>query len=167
MHKFPTLMIFVFGMMALISGCGSGSETKGNENKYVFPSSLPADAPVTEIVLNSNDQMQYDQEILTVKGGSRVKLTLNHTGQISKAAMGHNVVILKAGVKLEEYAREALKASGAGYIPDNDQAVAFTKMIGGGETTAISFDAPAPGTYEFVCTYPGHYLLMQGKLIVE
>ena len=160
-------MILIAGIALMVSSCNSGSQGNGQGQKYVFPTELPADAPVSEIVINSNDQMKYDQEVLTVSSGSRVQLTLNHTGKISKEAMGHNLVILKQGVDLEDYARRAVNASGSGYIPEGDEAIAYTRMIGGGESTTIRFDAPAAGTYEFVCTFPGHYLAMQGELIVE
>ena len=41
------------------------------------------------------------------------------------------------------------------------------KLIGGGEETTVTFDAPAKGTYDFICSFPGHYALMKGKFIVE
>ncbi|MEL7145010.1 MAG: azurin [Bacteroidota bacterium] len=160
-----TMMVLV--IMISVSSCGAGSGSTDVAQKYTFPSALPADAPVSEVVINGNDQMRYDKEVLTVKSGSRVKLTLNHAGKISKEAMGHNVVILQKGVDLEAYASAAMKASGSGYIPEGDEAIAYTRMIGGGQSTTIRFDAPAPGTYEFVCTYPGHSLIMKGKFIVE
>ena len=40
-------------------------------------------------------------------------------------------------------------------------------MIGGGETDVIEFPAPEKGTYEFLCSFPGHYGMMKGKFIVE
>jgi azurin len=40
-------------------------------------------------------------------------------------------------------------------------------MIGGGEQTTITFDAPEKGVYDFICSFPGHVALMQGKFIVE
>ena len=40
-------------------------------------------------------------------------------------------------------------------------------MIGGGQTTSITFTAPAAGTYDFICSFPGHSGLMKGKFIVE
>jgi azurin len=40
-------------------------------------------------------------------------------------------------------------------------------MLGGGETTTIAFTAPAAGTYDYICSFPGHYGMMKGKLIVE
>ena len=40
-------------------------------------------------------------------------------------------------------------------------------MLGGGEETTIEFEAPAKGEYTFICSFPGHYALMNGKFIVE
>ncbi|MGD1893724.1 MAG: plastocyanin/azurin family copper-binding protein [Cyclobacteriaceae bacterium] len=45
--------------------------------------------------------------------------------------------------------------------------IVHTKFIGGGESDTITFEAPSPGTYDYICSFPGHYALMQGKLIVE
>ena len=128
-----------------MSGCGSGGQQADTSGKYVFPSALPADAPETALTVNADDQMRYDQEELKAKSGTRIKLTLNHTGVITKAAGGHNIVILKQETDLADYARRAVAASGTGYIPEGDEAIAYTRMIGGGESTTISFDAPAPG----------------------
>jgi len=40
-------------------------------------------------------------------------------------------------------------------------------MLGGGETTTIEFTAPGAGIYDYICSFPAHYGLMKGKLIVE
>ena len=53
------------------------------------------------------------------------------------------------------------------YISDRDQVIAHTKLIGGGESDTITFDAPEKGTYEFICSFPGHYMSMKGKLIIK
>ena len=45
--------------------------------------------------------------------------------------------------------------------------LAYTKMLGGGESDTITFDAPEPGTYIFICSFPGHYQLMMGEFIVS
>ena len=44
---------------------------------------------------------------------------------------------------------------------------AATKLLKPGESDTITFTAPPAGTYPFICTYPGHYPKMQGKLIAE
>ena len=53
------------------------------------------------------------------------------------------------------------------YIPDGDDTIAYTSMIGGGESDQISFTVDEPGTYVFLCTFPGHYQIMRGEFIVE
>jgi azurin len=36
------------------------------------------------------------------------------------------------------------------------------------EQFAISFRAPtAPGRYPYLCTFPGHWMVMNGEMIVE
>ena len=60
-----------------------------------------------------------------------------------------------------------MAAKDNGYIPEGDDIIAHTKMIGGGESVEITFDAPAAGTYDYICPFPGHYGIMKGKFIVE
>ncbi|MBT8261281.1 MAG: azurin, partial [Bacteroidia bacterium] len=38
---------------------------------------------------------------------------------------------------------------------------------GGGQSTSVTFMAPEVGTYDFICSFPGHSALMKGKFIVE
>jgi azurin len=46
--------------------------------------------------------------------------------------------------------------------------LAHTKLLGPGEFDTIEFMAPAtPGTLEYVCTFPGHFGTMNGKITVE
>ena len=60
------------------------------------------------------------------------------------------------------------KASKNDYIPaKSSEIIAHTAMIGGGETTEIEFVAPEPGVYDYICSFPGHYAMMRGKLIVK
>jgi azurin len=56
------------------------------------------------------------------------------------------------------------------HIPTGTAAkiIAQTKLLGPGETDTIDFTAPAqPGEYPFLCTFPGHFALMKGKLVVK
>ena len=123
---------------------------------------------VANILITTNDIMKFSIKKMTVKAGQKVKLTLTHTGKLDKNVMGHNVVILKQGVNLTAFGNKAATAAANGYIPKGTtDVIAHTKMIGGGETAVIEFDAPAPGTYDFLCSFPGHYALMKGKFIVE
>ena len=53
------------------------------------------------------------------------------------------------------------------YIADGDDAIAYTKLIGGGESDTIIFDAPLKGSYTYICSFPGHYGVMKGVLVVK
>ena len=55
----------------------------------------------------------------------------------------------------------------AEYVPKSDAILFYTKMAGPGEKTTVEFTAPAPGKYPFICTFPGHFALMKGIMIVE
>jgi len=112
--------------------------------------------------------MQFDKKELRVKAGKEVTLTLTHTGKLDKLVMGHNFVLLKQGTDISAFGNEAVAAKDNDYIPEGTDAVIVnTKVIGGGESTTITFDPPAAGTYDFICSFPGHYGVMQGKFVVE
>ena len=121
------------------------------------------------VALEGTDEMTYNTNEIRVKVGRKVKLTLTHTGSMPKTAMGHNFVLLKPGTDLADFAGKASAAADSDYIPADaaDSIVANTKTVGGGESVTIEFDAPAAGTYDFICSFPGHYAIMQGKFIVE
>lgn len=119
-----------------------------------------------EIVIESNDQMKFDLNEIKVKKGDTIKLTLKHVGQLPKAAMGHNWVLLNADTDMASFAQAAIQARDNDYIPA-DGFIIHTDLLGGGEETTIEFEAPEIGEYTFICSFPGHFALMNGKFIVE
>ncbi len=163
--------ISCFLTIALLVACGGdGASEPKSESKAraAKPSAPPAAASNTiTLELNSTDQMSFDKKELRVKAGQKVTLKLNHTGKLPKAAMGHNFVLLKPGTEIAAFGLKAAGAKDSDYIPAGDEVIAYTGLIGGGESTTVTFDAPAKGTYDFICSFPGHYGLMQGKFIVE
>lgn len=123
---------------------------------------------VANVVILTDDGMRFNVRKIKVKSGQKIKLTLKHNGKLDKKIMGHNIVFLRKNVKLSDFAVKAMAAKDNDYIPEGTQEViAYTKMLGGGETTQIEFTAPDPGTYEYICSFPGHFGMMKGKLIVE
>jgi len=131
-------------------------------------SQTSAEEGVTEVVLTANDQMKFDKNEIRVQAGQTVRLTLEHVGQMEKNVMGHNFVLLEPGTNINEFGQRAVEAADNDYIPQNaDEVIANTIMLGGGESDTIEFEAPEPGTYEFICSFPGHYAVMRGKFIVE
>ena len=172
-------MIALSAMFFAACGGGASSTTAAESNSHAEAPAeeAPAEATPTaasndgavEINIAGNDLMQYDTKEIKVPAGSKVRLTLTHSGQLAKAAMGHNFVLLSQGTVLEDFATSAMQATDSDYIPagSEEAVIAHTKLLGGGESDTIEFDAPAAGTYDFLCTFPGHFALMQGKFIVE
>lgn len=120
-----------------------------------------------EITIEGSDQMKFNLSEIKVKAGDKVVLTLKHTGKLPKTAMGHNWVLLKSGTVVKDFAMEAMKAKDNEYIPEGNDIIAHTDLVGGGEETTVEFTAPGKGEYDFICSFPGHYALMKGKFIVE
>ena len=88
---------------------------------------------VANVTITSNDDMRFDVRKIEVTAGQKVRLTLNHLGKLDKKIMGHNVVILKNGVKASSFAVKAASSKDNDYIPvGTSDVIAHTKMIGGG-----------------------------------
>ena len=166
------LILFTFSILLIIS-CGSDENKEKKEKfKYERTKEVSEKIPINNpndfrVILNSFDNMIYDKNKIEVNSGKNIILTLNHKGKVSKEFMGHNFVLLKKGVNVDEYAKKAVLAKSNDYIPNSDEAIAYTKMLGGGESTTISFLAPEAGIYTYICTFPGHYMMMRGELIVK
>lgn len=158
------------GLIGLTS-CGEG-EKKAPEPTPA-PTETPTETPTAvsdtaRVTISGDDKMQFDLKEITVNEGQVVELTLKHVGTMAAAAMGHNFVLLSNDISLEDFATEAIQAKATDYIPAGEKAViAHTKVIGGGETDVITFTAPAKGSYDFLCSFPGHYGTMHGTFIVK
>ncbi len=141
--------------------------------------SLPAlaqDADVAIIELkpsaNPSTPLAYEKTELAVKAGQKIKLTLNNTGGI--LPQPHNFLLLKPG-KLDAVGAlaNAMLADPQGmaksYIPEaaKPDILANTKLVQPNASETIEFTAPAEaGDYPYICTFPGHWMLMRGVMHV-
>jgi len=122
------------------------------------------------VVLTGNDQMKYDVTSFEVNAGQKVTVTMKNAGMVPKIAMGHNFVLLKPGTNVMAFAAAGAAHSNEGYIaPDQqDKIIAQTKLTGPGESDSVTFTAPAAGTYDYLCTFPGHAAAgMRGVMTVK
>lgn len=139
------------------------------------PADTGADAPAVAssgcaVEIDSNDAMQFSTRSITVPASCEdFTITLTHSGNMPVAAMGHNVVIT-TNEDMQAVAADGMAAGlDAGYVmPNDDRVIAQTDMIGGGETTSVTFSvSDLQGDYRFFCSFPGHSALMNGTLTVE
>jgi azurin len=80
----------------------------------------------------------------------------------------HNWILTTKGSG-NAVANEGIGAGEAkGYInKSNKNIIAFTPIAKPGKTVKVTFKAPKKGTYDYVCTSPGHNMLMKGKFTVK
>lgn len=54
------------------------------------------------------------------------------------------------------------------YVPESDDVIAYTDMINPQGEFAIHITAPAEkGDYPYLCTFPGHWMVMNGVMKVK
>ena len=156
--------LFAAALMLSPATTSAQSDTADNEKK----GAKKADQ---EVVVEANDQMQFNKKAFEIKAGDTIKLTLKHVGKLPKIAMGHNLVILQKGTNLAGWASKAMTAAATNYIPVDEASkkavIAKTKVLGGGETDSVTFSIKEAGEYQYLCSFPGHFALMQGKITVK
>lgn len=111
--------------------------------------------------------MKFDKDLFTVTAGKKIVLELDNLD-----GMQHNLLIIKPGT-LEKVgaAADAMlrdpKASEKHYVPEIPEVLFATEMLGPNEVFTLNFTAPTqPGDYPYVCTFPGHWRMMNGIMRV-
>ncbi len=181
--RFSHLSILVISVIFL-SSCGGGSQQEQESTtdtaavttapEPTAPSydatKIDPNAPVTEIALDAvgatMTDMKYSLPDIHAKAGTTVKITFKNKGVGD--AMQHNFVIVYSG-KREAVATAGIKAGlDNSYVePGSADVLVTSKVLKPGESEVITFPAPPAGQYEFVCTYPGHWMSMHGTFVVE
>jgi azurin/lysophospholipase L1-like esterase len=111
------------------------------------------------------EKMRYDVNEFEVKAGKKIILTFSNPD-----FMPHNIVFVKPKTANEiAMAAMQLGAKGfeKGFVPDSDNILAASPLVDHGKDVKLEFTAPTdPGEYEYVCTFPGHHILMRGIMKV-
>jgi azurin len=149
--------------------------------KHLFPllflataitSGLNAASPSAKTIsISGFDNMKYSVNSIEAHPGEKITVVLKNEGTLPKEAMGHNWVLLKAGVDAQSYANAAISAKAEGFQPKAmaDKVIASIKLLGPKETASVTFTAPsAPGNYAYLCSFPAHCQVgMKGVLVVK
>ena len=111
--------------------------------------------------------MQYDVKEIRAKPNELLELVLENTD-----TMQHNLLVVAPG-KMSEVGVAADKmgetpaGKAAQFVPDLPSVIAVMGLVDPGKSGRMFIVAPAkPGNYQYVCTYPGHWRMMNGKLKV-
>lgn len=120
-----------------------------------------------KIVIKALPGLKYDLSSIQAKAGESLSLTLTNADE-----MPHNWILADSGAykeigKLADAMATDPSAPGRNYIPDSSAVLASIGILNSGETKTITLTAPRePGTYVYLCTFPGHWRAMRGTLIV-
>lgn len=150
-----------------LSGVINHLNARAAANQPAAPAEV---APAAAVTLNLGvvpDVMKYDKTELTVKAGLTVKLVFKNNDH-----MQHNFLLLRPGAidkvgALADQMMTDTTAAAKNYVPLSPDILTNTPLVNPGETAELNFTAPTqPGRYPFICTFPGHWRLMQGTLVV-
>lgn len=143
-------------------------KSAASANKHV--TKQPADwvnGPERTLILGTRPGLlKFDVETITLKAGSKIKLTFTNNDD-----MQHNFVLTapNAATQVGEMAvKLGIDGERLNYIPATPQVLVYTLLLQPGKSDVIYFTAPdKPGEYQYLCSYPGHYIIMRGVIKVE
>jgi azurin len=113
------------------------------------------------------DIMKFNRELITAKAGTTIQIVLDNIDY-----MQHNLVLIhpntldKVGAAADQMVHDQDGAKMA-YVPKMPEVIGATTLVNPGETYTLTVTLPAtPGDYPYVCTFPGHWRMMNGILRV-
>jgi len=120
------------------------------------------------LTIEAASNLAYKTPELRAKPGEKLALTFANPDVVP-----HNWVLAKPGAlaavgTLADALIADPEAVARHYVPKTDDVIAYADITEPGKSQTIYFSVPdAPGRYPFLCTFPGHWKLMNGLLIVE
>lgn len=118
-----------------------------------------------------NGETYYLLEGVSAETGEELTFSLTTISSLPATAMAHNFVLLQGDANAQEFVNASMSAKDNNYIAPSmtDIILAQTEMVGGGESTEVTFNAPdEAGDYEYLCSFPGHFAAgMKGILSVQ
>jgi azurin len=153
------ISIFITEMNANII---SNNHHDGISEKYI--SVIPDSGRIIEIK-STGIELSYDVTEIRAKAGDTLTIQYDN----SESDMAHNIVLVRTEEDIMPVGIAAMQAYRNDYIPEDemDRIIAYSKLAHPGDIIEFSFVVPSPGTYPYICTYSGHFTMMQGRLISE
>jgi azurin len=166
----PTRAVFlpvVFALMLGLASCAPDRPAEpADDAAPATPDAVDANGVRTVTITPVGNEMRFEQTEIRATAGETIRVVMNNTA--TSPAMHHNVLFLDDRESIDTVGRAAMEAGDRGYIPDHPAVLGSTPMAAPGETTEFEFTVPnEAGEYPYICTYPGHYVMMQGTLFVS
>ncbi len=121
-----------------------------------------------EVHLAAGPNLTFVPAAFTVRAGEPIKLTFSNPDVVP-----HNWALVRPGTlaKVGDLVNKIIAEPDAAtrhYIPRSNDILLYMDIVPPGNDFNISFRAPATrGRYPFLCTFPGHWMVMNGVMTVE
>ena len=157
----------VLAMALLLAACGVDRQpAQTDTNVAAAHEEVDAEGVRTVRITPVGNEMKFQQTEITAAPGETLRLVFENTA--TSPAMSHNVLFVTDRGSINPVGRAAMDAADRDYIPEHPAVIASTPMAAPGETVEMTFTVPSEeGEYPYICTFPGHYMMMQGVLRVS
>lgn len=146
--------VLVAGLTFTIAGCDSGAQ------------SISPHAPQIMLEIGTQgDSMVFDQRELSAPAGALITVTFHNRSRL--VTMDHNWILAQPGTE-ESVVRDGVAAGAENdfVAPNDPNVIAKTRLTPRGESSSVTFPAPPPGSYPYLCAFPGHQMVMKGTLTI-
>ena len=168
MNRSASILLGLFTTtLALLAACGGAAPDPTRTASEIDIASTASAPSISEQkskrarphISTVGDELRFDRVKLKETALFKVRLTFTNASTVNQ----HNWVLVKTGTK-DEVAAAAVEAGAANswIPPGDDRIIAHTGLLDPGETEEIIFTGPLVGTYQFLCTFPGHSATMFG-----
>ncbi len=124
--------------------------------------------PARPVVIEARSNLTFSVASFSVRPGEPIKLSF-----VNPDVVPHNWALAKPGTlaKVGDLANKIISdpdAAALQYIPRTDDVLVHTDVVPPQDQFIVYFRAPTvPGRYPYLCTFPGHWMVMNGVMIVE
>jgi len=127
------------------------------------PPPIDADTRVIDIQ-STGIALTYNVTEIRMKAGERIVMRYDNASD-----MAHNIVVVKSEADINPVGLAGIMAQSTEFIPKSESSriLAYSSLANPGDTVYVDFTAPSPGVYPYICTFSGHFTMMQGRIIVE
>lgn len=151
----------IFGLRASLSN----AKLQTLADASVLPASASVKVDQVIYISTVKDVMKYDKQLITAKAGTTIQIVLQNVD-----FMQHNLLLIKpnaldkVGTAADQLAQDPNGVKMA-YVPTMPEILASTPLVNPGDKYVLTVTLPStPGDYPYVCTFPGHWRMMNGVL---
>jgi len=120
------------------------------------------------IKISAGQNLTFSTSTLKARAGEVVRLTFDNPDVVP-----HNWVLIRPGslARVGDLVNKIIAEPDAvirSYVPRSDDVLVYVDIVDAGQSSSIYFKVPdEPGRYPYLCSFPGHWMIMNGVMIVE